>query len=276
MANRLSTRTDPPDWSTTPIGWWNHTDTVGRKPADEKGHRPRLRLGQRPRAGVLLVPAPTPAVPAVGKVAVEVDRTCILPGSTCGTVWVEVGNDYDLRQARRAREQKSLGDNLPGGLVAVDHTDNQNTAVRTDLAHAERDQLPALHGMPEHGAVDHDSRSSSGRHKSPGRGRHGRVVGGGPECGIGHAPAEQKDERRKDPQRPRSFCHRHLTFVIQPRPVLPETSLPFGFRLKYTTNPTMSIAKATLTGPAPKSRPPRACDTPIQSAKEAPSGRVAM
>ncbi len=44
--------------------------------------------------------------------------------------------------------------------------------------------------------------------------------------------------------------------------------------LSHSTRPTITTPRTRLTGPVPRSRPPRSWLTPAQSAKHAPSGRV--
>ncbi len=62
-----------------------------------------LRLGQRARAGVLLIARPSRRKPAVGEVAIEVDPVCVLARVCRGPIGVEIVDDPQVDALWSAR-----------------------------------------------------------------------------------------------------------------------------------------------------------------------------
>src|SRR5256885_3754814 len=91
-------------------------------PPDQAVGDPALRLGEwsgaREEDAAERPPAP-------GKVAIEVDPVRVVAAVGGGAVRVQVGDDPEVELARRQPVGEPVGDRDPGGLVAVDATDDE-------------------------------------------------------------------------------------------------------------------------------------------------------
>lgn len=144
-------------------------------PQDERVGEPRLWLGQRSRARVLLIPAVTEGTPSQWEVAVEIHAASVLAGPGGHPVGVEGMEDPDRAQSRRASAEERSHHAETGGLITVDGAHHEKGARGA--------RSPSTVTRIERPCTDRPTTSSwRGQHgERIARGRSARAAGRRPE-----------------------------------------------------------------------------------------------
>ena len=111
---------------------------------DQPPGGPRLRLGERPRPGVLEVARPAAGAPAGREVAVEIHAPPVQPGAVREAVGVEVGDEPQVDAGRQRHPAQHAHDPHAGALRAVDAADHQHALRAGRVAALVGDDRPAL------------------------------------------------------------------------------------------------------------------------------------
>jgi hypothetical protein len=120
---------------------------------DERVRQPRLGLGQRPGARVLLVAGPSSRPPLPGEVAVDVDAVGILARASGDAVGVEVVDHPQIDPGDRAGVAQRAGDRDAGRLVAVNAPDDEDGGLRVRRPDLDGRDRPVIDRPPEDGGV---------------------------------------------------------------------------------------------------------------------------
>src|SRR5690349_4856935 len=101
-------------------------------------------------AGILLVAAPPKRPPPPWKVAVEVHSVRVLAAIGGHPIWVDAFDDPQRGASRERAVRESACNGSAGGLIAVDHADDQRSRRLIEVADRHGGDRPSLRRATDH------------------------------------------------------------------------------------------------------------------------------